>query len=122
MRLHPRRTPRTLRGQLARALVGTVVFTTAGAAVAAMGADGHDVPDQWREGLTHTEQAPARTQRIMERYDCSFTGYGHDATPRSAIVQRPSGRLAAVTFDEGWRAYTSDSGASLVAVCLRQVR
>ena len=122
MRLHPRRTPRTLRGELVRALAGTVVLTTAGAALVAMAATAEDAPDPWQDGVSLTEQAPASTQRIMERYDCSFTGYGHEATPRSAIVQRPSGRLAAVTFDEGWRVYTSDGGASLVAVCLRRVR
>ena len=122
MRLHPRRTARTLRGQLGRALVGTVVCTTAAAAVAAIGASSQDGPRQWREGVTVIEQAPARTQQIMERYDCSFTGYDHDATPRSAIVQRPSGRLDAVTFDEGWRAYTIDGCANLVALCLRRFR
>ena len=122
MRLHPRRTTRTLRGQLVRAVVGAVVFTATAATVAAIGAGTHDSPHQWREGVPLIEQAPARTQQIMERYDCSFTGYDHDATPRSAIVQRPSGRLDAVTFDEGWRAYTTDGGANLVALCLRRVR
>jgi hypothetical protein len=60
--------------------------------------------------------------RLMERFDCSTVGYGNGASPQSALVREPSGRVRAVTFDEGWAVYTARGERALVAVCLRPVR
>ncbi|MGH3362631.1 MAG: hypothetical protein ACRDOM_09265 [Nocardioides sp.] len=120
MPLHRRhRKPPTLRSRLVRALVSTMAITGVCAATAVVGSVAYEVRDDRTGGLTLTERAPTHLQRVMERYDCSFAGYDDGATPRSAIVQRPSGRLVTVSFDEGWRVYTSDGPATLVAVCLR---
>lgn len=119
MPLHRRQAPRTLRGYLARAFVSTLALAGGGLALHAVGHTGAADPGARFDGRIVTDQATTRTERMMERYDCSTTGYGTRATPRSAIVRRPAGTLAAVTFDEGWRVYTADGAAILVAVCLR---
>ena len=55
----------------------------------------------------------------MQRYRCSTDGFGHSEIPGSAIIRRPRGQVAVVSFDRGWEVFKYDGAASLVAVCLR---
>ena len=55
--------------------------------------------------------------RFLEAHDCSVTGFA-DATPLSAVVRTPRGRLHHVSFDRGWAVYTRHGATTLVAVCL----
>ena len=62
---------------------------------------------------------PTLPSRLMERHDCSTTGFGPGVEPLSALVRRPGGRLRVVSFDRGWRIYTRHGAATLIAVCRR---
>lgn len=64
----------------------------------------------------------ARVEALMDRYRCSIEGFGERAVPRSAIIRRPDGRVALVSFDRGWRVFQEHGPTSLVAVCLRGAR
>ncbi|MEO9322028.1 hypothetical protein ABFT23_00970 [Nocardioides sp. C4-1] len=60
--------------------------------------------------------AQARLDDLMQRHDCSATGFGPDVIPGSALVERDD-RIERVSFDEGWAIYTGDRNGSLLAVC-----
>jgi hypothetical protein len=63
--------------------------------------------------------APGRALRHEIRvHRCSVVGFRDGRTPRSALVRTPAGRLRHVSFDAGWRVYTTHGAATLVAVCL----
>jgi hypothetical protein len=54
-------------------------------------------------------------QRLIERHDCSTTGFD-SATPVSALVRRPDGRLRLVAYERGL--FTLARAGNVVAVCL----
>ncbi|MFC6285540.1 hypothetical protein ACFP3Q_06370 [Nocardioides sp. GCM10027113] len=60
--------------------------------------------------------------RLIQRYDCSVTGFGDGRTPQSAIVRTPAGELRVTSFEEGWRVHTGDGPRQLLAVCLHPHR
>ncbi len=71
---------------------------------------------------SRVDQVSPPELRLMRKYDCSTTGYGDSTVPRSAIVRSDAGKLRVVSFDKGWDVYTSDSPATLIAVCLEPQR
>ncbi|TIC85004.1 hypothetical protein E8D34_13020 [Nocardioides sp. GY 10113] len=48
----------------------------------------------------------------------SRTGLSGDGTPTKALIRRESGRIALVSFAEGWRIHTGGAPGELMAVCL----
>lgn len=56
--------------------------------------------------------------RLMERFECSETGFGAEVIPRSALIHL-EGRVKRVSFDRGWAVFTGDKPGTLMAVCLR---
>ena len=65
--------------------------------------------------------APASqpVQRAMVQHECSETGFGSTATPRSALIVR-SGALRHVSFDQGWSVFVGERPGELLAVCLSE--
>ena len=63
------------------------------------------------------DDRPDHVQRVLDEHDCSVTGF-ESAQPLSAIVRSASGHLRFVSFETGWRVFTGDGPATLVAVCL----
>jgi hypothetical protein len=59
-------------------------------------------------------------QRAMSEHDCTTTGFGDSATPRSALI-RHQGRLRHVTFERAWSVFTGEQPGELLAVCLGEV-
>lgn len=60
-------------------------------------------------------ELPGQVQRLIDRHDCSTTGFA-DATPVSALVRRPDGRLQLVAYERGL--FTLARSGSVVAMCL----
>jgi hypothetical protein len=60
-------------------------------------------------------EMPGRVQRLIERHDCSTTGFADD-DPASALVRRPDGRLRLVAYERGL--FTLARSGRVVAVCL----
>jgi hypothetical protein len=60
-------------------------------------------------------ELPSRVQQLIERHDCSTTGFD-GATPVSALVRRPDGRLRLVAYERGL--FTLARAGNVVAVCL----
>jgi hypothetical protein len=56
--------------------------------------------------------------RMLERNNCSTTGFAPDVIPSKAIVIRPSGVSELVSFDYGWQVFEGTRPGQLVAVCL----
>jgi hypothetical protein len=109
----PHRLPRSARLALTAVkmtLIGSIAVagwaTQTAADAPAGGYAGYPVNDE-----------PDQVQRVLDAHECSVTGFD-DAQPLSAIVRSASGRLRFVAFDTGWRVFTHDGAAQLVAVCL----
>jgi hypothetical protein len=115
--IHRRR--RTLVDHLLRGLVHAFVagIATEVAILAGTGIPQAD-PGTGNTAWSRSDQAPAVVTRLMDRYDCSTTGYGHDVIPGSSIVETPAGRYRVVSFERGWAVHTGDAPGTLVAVCL----
>jgi hypothetical protein len=64
------------------------------------------------------DDTPTHVDRLMDRHDCSITGFAGDRQPTSALVRSATGHLRFVSFETGWRVYTAHGAATLVAVCL----
>ena len=62
------------------------------------------------------EVSDTRVHRLMDRYQCSETGFGSDVIPDSALIYR-DGRVTRVSFDHGWAVFTGDEPGMLMAVC-----
>ncbi len=56
--------------------------------------------------------------RMLERYNCSITGFEPDVIPSKAVVTSPSGIAEVVSFDYGWQVFEGAKPGELVAVCL----
>lgn len=66
-------------------------------------------------GLSGQDEA---TNRLLERHNCSTTGFQPDVIPTSAVIRDAAGRTRIVTFDEGWAVFNNERPGELVAVCL----
>lgn len=75
------------------------------------------VHDEGGGSFAVTAEPPDRVQRLLDRHDCSTTGFG-DAHPASALIRSADGRLRLVSFDRGWEVFTSHGSTTLVALCL----
>ncbi|GAA4724714.1 hypothetical protein GCM10023350_03930 [Nocardioides endophyticus] len=62
-----------------------------------------------------TGRPSGQVQRLIDRHDCSTTGFD-DATPVSALVRRPDGRLRLVAYERDLFALARVG--SVVALCL----
>jgi len=91
------------------ALVGLCVALTLG-----LGATVTDRADQ--SAAPSTEVSDTRVNRLMDRYQCSETGFGSDVIPHSALIHL-DGRVTRVSFDRGWAVFTGDEPGTLMAVC-----
>ena len=108
---------------LGQAVLTTLALTTGGALLVVGGAGMADVQDPRQPHVRELEPVRSPEHRMMERLDCSTSGFGGAAEPRSAIVRGPGGKVRAVTFAEGWTVHTdAGSRGTLVAVCLRPLR
>ena len=64
-----------------------------------------------------TAGASETVRRAMDQHGCTETGFGAEATPRSALIVR-AGQLEHVSFDQGWSVFVGDRPGQLLAVCL----
>lgn len=56
--------------------------------------------------------------KMLERNNCSTTGFGPEVIPSKAIVTSPGGVTQLVSFDYGWKVFEGRKPGELVAVCL----
>lgn len=66
-------------------------------------------------GLSVQDEA---TSRVLERHNCSTTGFDADVIPTTAVIRNASGRIKVVSFDHGWAVFNGERPGELVAVCL----
>lgn len=66
-------------------------------------------------GLSVEDEA---TARLLERNNCSTTGFEPDVVPRTAVILDRTGRTRVVSFDHGWAVFKRERPGRLVAVCL----
>jgi hypothetical protein len=70
-------------------------------------------------GLSVTDEA---TSRLMERHQCSTTGFEPGVIPATAVIRDQVGRTRLVSFDRGWAVFNEERPGELVAVCLGRPR
>ena len=70
-------------------------------------------------GLSVQDEA---TSRIIERNNCSTTGFAPDVIPTGAIIRDAHGRNRLVSFDHGWAVFNNERPGELIAVCLGRPR
>ena len=58
------------------------------------------------------------TSRLLERNNCSTTGFEPDVIPAKAVIRDRAGRTRLVSFDRGWAVFNNERPGQLVAVCL----
>jgi hypothetical protein len=100
---------------VAKALVVGVVMVAIVSGFAAHTATHHHDPS----GLRLDVSADKDLQRAMTKHDCTTTGFGGTASPRSGLI-RLDGRLQHVSFDHAWTVFTGEQPGELVAVCLSE--
>ncbi len=66
-------------------------------------------------GLSVQDEA---TSRLLERNNCSTTGFEPDVIPSAAVIRDRAGRAKVVSFDHGWAVFNNERPGELVAVCL----
>jgi hypothetical protein len=59
-------------------------------------------------------------QQAMTEHNCTATGFGDSASPRSALIRR-DGELQHVSFEQAWSVFTGEQPGELLAVCLSEV-
>jgi hypothetical protein len=79
-----------------------------------LGASVTDRADQ--SSAPRTDVSDSRVTRMMDRYQCSQTGFGADVIPNSALINL-DGRVKRVSFDRGWSVFTGHEPGILMAVC-----
>ncbi|MEQ6902272.1 hypothetical protein [Nocardioides sp. YIM 152588] len=87
------------------------------AALGVLGAS--PTPDETREGL---DPSSSQVDRLFLENRCSVTGFADHVVPSKAMVRRSTGRIALVSYAEGWQVLTGDRPGRLVAVCLGPAR
>ena len=70
-------------------------------------------------GLSAQDEA---TSRMLERHQCSMTGFEPDVIPATAVIRDRMGRTRLVSFDRGWAVFNNEQPGELVAVCLGRPR
>jgi hypothetical protein len=60
----------------------------------------------------------AATARMLERHNCSTTGFEHGVVPAAAVVRDGIDRVRLVSFDHGRAVFKGRRPGELVAVCL----
>ena len=70
-------------------------------------------------GLSVQDEA---TSRILERNNCSTTGFGPGVIPTSAVIRDAHGRTRLVSFDRGWAVFNNEQPGELIAVCIGRPR
>jgi hypothetical protein len=70
-------------------------------------------------GLSVQDEA---TSRLMERNQCSTTGFDPDVIPATAVIRNQAGRTRLVSFEHGWAVFNDERPGELVAVCLGRPR
>ena len=76
-------------------------------------------PPAERIGLSNEDE---RLSRVMERNNCSTTGFESDVTPRTAVIETRRGRTLLVSFERGWAVFNKEEPGRLLAVCLGTAR
>ena len=66
-------------------------------------------------GLSVQDEA---TSRLLERNNCSTTGFDPDVIPTTAVIRDAVGETRVVSFDHGWAVFNNERPGDLVAVCL----
>lgn len=70
-------------------------------------------------GLSAQDEA---TSRLMQRHQCSTTGFEPNIIPATAVIRDRLGRTKLVSFEHGWAVWNNEKPGELVAVCLGQPR
>jgi hypothetical protein len=109
----------TRRPSVRAALVLSVAKVLALGAVLVVLVSGFAVPTPTssHESALRLDSGPKDLQRAMTEHDCTVTGFGESATPRSALIRR-QGRLEHVSFEAAWSVFTGERPGELLAVCL----
>lgn len=109
----PHRLPRSAR------LALTAVKVTLVGTIGVVGWATQSVADGPSSGYAGypVDDKPAHVDRVLDRHDCSVTGFADGTQPVSAVVRSASGHLRFVPFETGWRVFTSHGAATLVGVC-----
>jgi|GEM_PF-2666325 len=68
------------------------------------------------QDVTDPPAGEARLEKLIDRHDCSPTGFGADVIPGSSLVLQDN-EVKHVSFDEGWAIYSGDEAGTLLAVC-----
>lgn len=55
-------------------------------------------------------------------HQCSYSGFGNDQIPASALIRNAQGEVRQVSFDVGWAVYNGKRPGTLIAVCLDETR
>ncbi|GAA4121896.1 hypothetical protein GCM10022215_27210 [Nocardioides fonticola] len=66
---------------------------------------------------TSVDPLSARIDALMVRERCSYTGFGADVIPASALLRTDRGDVRIVSFARGWAAYEGKASGTLIAVC-----
>jgi len=99
----------TVRTALTAAGLTVFVFL---AALSVIGAPPGATPDRQQIGLASS------LDQMLERNNCSTTGFGRDVIPSQAVILTPDGATSLVSFDHGWKVFEGKRPGQLVAVCL----
>lgn len=91
-------------------LGGAVVITMLGSQIAGTSATR-------TEQTTSAETVTARIDQLMVQQDCSYTGFGADVIPATALLRTTTDDVRVVSFARGWAAYQGEKPGTLIAVC-----
>lgn len=64
-----------------------------------------------------SDSVAARIDRLMAQQDCSYTGFGSDTIPATALLRTGTEEVKVVSFARGWAAYEGHKPGTLIAVC-----
>lgn len=107
---HPRVESMVLTVRTALTAAGLTILVCL-AAISVIGAPPQAAPTQ-QLGLA------SGLDKMLERNNCSTTGFGPEVIPSKAIVTSPGGITELVSFDYGWKVFEGKRPGELVAVCL----
>ncbi len=71
-----------------------------------------------RSSAPSIDPQSSRAARLMDRFECSETGFGSEVIPHSALINL-DGKVLRVSFDRGWAVFTGEKPGTLMAVCRR---
>lgn len=111
MRYHPPPGVSLGLGLVKASLIGVLLTLALG-----LGVSVTDRADQ--SSAPSADAQSSRAARLMERFECSQTGFGSKVIPNSALIHL-DGRVKRVSFDRGWAVFTGAKPGTLMAVCLK---